>query len=307
MNPNSEQTSPPISRRGFLSSCGCAASAALYPGLAFAEPSKKRDAQPAAPKETYETHAKGIRILPGQWRPHYPFEQIAWISPAWPSQDYIWLDFPEAIFVGKELIFLSHVNPAFPQDFSDLPKVPWREIPRGIAFERTLPNGVRFGGSLVKGKAPNVEMELHLHNGGKEPLEQITLQTCAYLRAIKEFADYTRDNKFVHHPTRGWINMTEARTLPEGAGPYRLGWRTKGTPLADLPIAVCVSNQGTRLMAMTWFSDTLSLVSNPNHPCLHADPKFKDLLPGESATIRGRLGFYESRLEDFDPHAFLAT
>jgi hypothetical protein len=48
-------------------------------------------------KESYETHAKGIRILPGQWRPHYTFEHTAWISPSWPSQDYIWLDYPEAV------------------------------------------------------------------------------------------------------------------------------------------------------------------------------------------------------------------
>ena len=68
-------------------------------------------------KQTYENHMKGIRILPGHWRPHYPFEQIAWVSPPWPSQDYIWMDFPEAIFTSIGLIFLSHVNPPFPVVF----------------------------------------------------------------------------------------------------------------------------------------------------------------------------------------------
>ena len=63
-----------------------------------------------SPQGTYETHAKGIRILPGAWRPHYPWEHIAWISPPWPSQDYVWLDFPEAIFTSQGLLFLSHVN-----------------------------------------------------------------------------------------------------------------------------------------------------------------------------------------------------
>ena len=58
--------------------------------------------------DTYETHAKGIRILPGQWRPLYPFEQIAWVSPPWPSQDYIWLDFPEAIFCNLGLLYFGH-------------------------------------------------------------------------------------------------------------------------------------------------------------------------------------------------------
>jgi len=99
--------------------------------------------------------------------------------------------------------------------------------------------------------------------------------------------------------------MTEARGLAEGPGPYRIGWRTKGTPLADLPIVLTASNQSARLVAMTWFSDTLSLVSNPNHPCMHADPKFGDLQPGETGSIRGRIGFFEGRPADFDHKAFL--
>ncbi len=53
-------------------------------------------------------------------------------------------------------------------------------------------------------------------------------------------------------------------------------------------------------MAMTWLNDTISMVANPNHPCVHADPKFKDLEPGEAASIHGKLVFFEGRLEDFD-------
>ena len=283
-------------RRTFLKSCGV-----LAPGLLGLK------AVGAEAHETYENHAQGLRIVPGQWRPHYPFEQIAWISPSWPSQEYLWLDFPEAIFVGKQLFYLSHVNPAIQSEFSDLPKVAWQAIPGGIQFERTLPNGIAFGGSLARKNETTVEMEIHLRNGSDRPLEQITLQTCAYLRAIREFADYTRDNKFIHHPERGWITMTEARTLGEGPGPYRLGWRTKGTRLADLPIVVTTSNVAERLVAMSWLGDTLSLVSNPNHPCMHADPQFKNLQAGESGVVRGRLGFFEGPLKDFDHRAFMET
>jgi hypothetical protein len=104
---------------------------------------------------------------------------------------------------------------------------------------------------------------------------------------------------------RGWITLTQARELSEGLGPYRIGWRTKGKLLADLPIIVTVSNAADRLVAMTWYCDTLSLVSNPNHPCMHADPKFKDLLPGESGSIRGRIAFFEGRLKNFDHGSIL--
>lgn len=277
-----------LSRRVFLG----AAAASL---AALAAP-----AQPGI-KETYETHAKGIRILPGHWRPHYPWEHIAWISPSWPSQDYLWLDFPEAIFTSQGLLFLSHVNPPFPTVHENLPAVPWTVGEKGISFERTLPSGIGFGGSLEKNGETVVNLELHIDNGSKEPLNNIELQTCAFLRGIKEFADYTRDNKYIHTPDKGWITMEAAREFPEGGNqPYRLGWRSRGNPIVDVPMAVTLSNNGDRLFAFTWQESTLSLVSNPNHPCVHADPKFPDLAPGERASIKGKLVFFEGKLEDFD-------
>ncbi len=51
---------------------------------------------------------------------------------------------------------------------------------------------------------------------------------------------------------------------------------------------------------MTWHQATLSLVSNPNHPCMHADPQVKDLEPGEEAVLRGRIIFFEGKLADLD-------
>ncbi|MBI4326975.1 MAG: hypothetical protein HY674_17175, partial [Chloroflexi bacterium] len=139
-----------MSRRAFLKAAGASASIAASAGLATpaakaadapSEKAAKTAPGPRMSRATYDTHAKGIRIVPGQWRPHYPWEHIVWISPAWPSQDYLCLDFPEAIFSNQGLLFLSHVNPPFPVLFPDLPKVEWQRGPTGVAFERTLPNG----------------------------------------------------------------------------------------------------------------------------------------------------------------------
>lgn len=113
--------------------------------LESSKPSNVNAGRQASPGDTYETHAKGIRLFPGQWRPHYAWEQIIWVSPPWSSQDYLWLDFPEAIFSSQGLLYLSHVNPKFPAVCADLLKVPWREAANGFAFERVLPNDVRFG------------------------------------------------------------------------------------------------------------------------------------------------------------------
>jgi len=249
-------------------------------------------------KKTYETDVAGIRILPGQWRPHYPFEQIAWVSPPWPSQDYLWLDFPEAIFTRAGLLYLSHRNPDFPTRFPDLPKVAWQPVADGLTFERTLPNGIKFGGSITRATTTTVKLSLFIENGSAEALTEIKLQTCTYLRGISEFGDYTLDNKFVHVPQAGWLPFETARSRSAETGRYLLGWR-EGPAAADWPMMIVQSNQAERFVAMTWFQHTHSLIGNPRRPCFHADPCFPDLPPGARAEIQGRLIFFEGRLAEF--------
>jgi hypothetical protein len=288
-----------VSRRAFLKST--ASAMALGPTAAALRIHTQTTPGGASKgRETYDTHAKGIRILPGQWRPHYPWEHIVWISPAWPGQDYIWLDFPEALFTSQGLLYLSHINPGVPALYATWPPVPWRTLPNGVSMERELPNGVRLGGTVSRSNDTTVALELRLHNGSSAPLNHISLQTCAFLRGIREFADYTRENKFVHVPAAGWISLSQALALKAGTSPYRVGWRTSGKPVADWPVLVTRSSLAERWLGMTWRQDTLSLVGNPNHPCMHADPKFKDLAPGDSAAIHGRLFFFEGSLAEFD-------
>jgi len=255
----------------------------------------------AAEKADYYTETKGIRILPGQWRPHYAFEQIVWVSPPWPCQDYIWLDFPEAIFTDAGLHYLSHINPQYPALFPGLPKVPWQRIPDGLTFERQLPDGVKFGGSITKNSdSTGVKLELYIHNQSDKPLRNFRLQTCAYLRAIKEFADYTSENKFVHLPESGWQPFDKARKLLSEKGRFRLGWRG-GPALADWPVIVTVSKKTDRLVAFTWYEDTYSLIQNPVHPCMHADPFFPNLEVGQKVVVHGELLFFEGTIEQFTP------
>jgi hypothetical protein len=250
-------------------------------------------------KLTYETQVKGIRIYPGSWRPHYIFEHIAWISPPWPSQDYIWIDFPEAIFTSNGIIYLSHVNPVLSTAYPNLTKVQWEKTSDGLRYKRILPNGIIFGGNLKVRNPFTVRMELYIFNGSQEPLRNITLQTCVFLRAIREFADFTLSNKFVHLPEKGWVSYPEAKKKKFVNGLYHLGWRS-GPTLADLPFIVTLSNSAKRLLAMTWDTDTFSLVGNPNHPCMHADPFFPDLKPNEYKNIIGRLIFHEGSLSNFE-------
>lgn len=248
--------------------------------------------------ETYETVAKGIRIFPGQWRPNYPFEQIAWISPPWPTQDYVWLDFPEAIFSKQRLLYLSHVDPSYFSLYPNLPKVEWDRLVDGLSFSRDLPNGIRFGGSIIKKSVSTVELELYIKNGSSQPLTDIKrIQTCMYLRAIREFSDFTNENKFIHTPDSGWISLSEAFTMQGQNGHYKVGLVNEQN-LADLPIIATVSNQAQRLVAMTWHKDTHCLWGNKYHPCMHSDPQFNDLASGEGASIHGEIVFLEGTLDE---------
>jgi hypothetical protein len=54
------------------------------------------------------------------------------------------------------------------------------------------------------------------------------------------------------------------------------------------------------MVGMTWREDTYSLIGNPDHPCMHADPFFPDLGAGQETRIQGDLLFFEGSLEAFE-------
>ena len=247
----------------------------------------------------YDSVVEGIHITPGAWRPLFGTEHIAWVTPPWYSQEYIWLDFPEAIFSGQDLLFLSHINPPFPAKYNNLPKVEWQKIDKGIKFERQLPNGIKFGGSVIKKDKTTVGLKLWIHNGSSETLSDIKLQTCAYLNEIEEFDENSNSNKLVHVPDHGWKPFEDAKQIEGVESKFKVGW-LRGPSVSDLPVILTVSKQKNHLVAMTWFENTLSFIGNKNHPCFHADPFFPDLKPGQKHTITGELIFFEGSVEEFE-------
>lgn len=250
--------------------------------------------------DVYTKFITGMHIVPGMWRPHAHWEQVAWVSPPWAEDGYVWLDFPEVIMRDGEFLYAGHGPVGHPLVHHDaLPRVPWIEVENGIGFERVLPGGLAFGGTLVRHGESVVDMVLVLRNGTADPLCGLKMQTCAYLRELHDFDDKTLDNKYVHVPEKGWLRFSEAPRTNLDQARYRLGWR--GGPLvADRPYMVTVSPEKERLIAMTWNDDTFSLIGNPNHPCMHADPAFPDIWPGQEYTISGKLIFHEGTIETFE-------
>jgi len=240
-----------------------------------------------------------LHISPGIWRPLFGTEQIAWVSPPWSSREYIWLDFPEAIFSGNELLFLSHINDVIPYRYRYLKSVEWEETEKGIKYMQELPNGVSFGGSVIKGNENMISLELWVRNGSNDPMKDVKLQTCAYLHGIEEFDQKTSENKLVHVAGQGWISHLEARDISHVEGKYHVGWLS-GPKVVDLPVILALAKEPGRLVAFTWFENTYSFVGNKNHPCFHADPCMGDIEPGELKTIKGELIFFEGSVEEFE-------
>ena len=225
-------------------------------------------------------------ILPGQWRPQCRWEHIAWISPPWPSQYYLWLDLPETVICEAGNFYLSHINLRYTPSFPDLPKVPWSITPEGISFKRELPNGVAFGVTIEKRDDITVSLRLDIHNGSDVALRNIRTQTCSYLRGLKEFSECTTANKYVRQDGLGWTEIQAGCDYHDGE--------------TALPVIATRSSESNRLAAMTWFEHTGRLWSNPAHPCMHADPCFPDLEPGDQREIEGALIFFEGTLEEFE-------
>ena len=238
--------------------------------------------------DTSGYHVDDFLVMPGQWRPQCRWEHIAWISPPWPGQYYLWLDLPEAVFCDAGNLFLSHINESFPALFPDLPKVPWTDTPGGISVVRELPNGVSFGATVAIGGESLVRLKLWIENGSEGAIRKVHLQTCAYMRGIKEFSNLTNDNKHVYRPGEGFAPLGKSVSFNDQPGDQSM---------REFPFIATCSNECERLAAMTWFGDTARIWGNKNHPCMHADPRFPDLEPGERAEVEGAILFFEGSLD----------
>jgi hypothetical protein len=247
-------------------------------------------------KAVFDSIVNKINISPGLWRPMFHSEQIAWISPPWSSQEYIYLDFPEAIFIDEHLLYLSHVSNRFPAIFNfRLPEVEWKGNDSILTYERHLPNNISFGGEIKIKSSNTVKLKLWIENQTDDTLKNILLQTCAYLHQIKEFDISTNDNKYIHVKDKGWMSLQKAfsiiDTLPQD-GSYKIGWR-RGPRISDSPVIIASSKDNLHHIAMTWYENTFSFIGNPEHPCFHADPFFGDIAPHQTKTIAGAIIFLQ--------------
>ncbi|MSU34239.1 MAG: hypothetical protein EXS36_03840 [Pedosphaera sp.] len=177
----------------------------------------------------------------------------------WDPSSYVVIDVPEALWSNLGLTYLAHthIDTVWDKQGIRLPQLEWVRHADGLlTHERTLPNGIAFGAAVKLGKE-SVEMELWLKNGTAQKLSDLRVQNCVMLKGAAGFGAQTNDN-----------------TRP------------------DNPFAIARSEDGRHWIITAW-ERCHHPWANPPVPCIHSDPKFPDLAPGETGRLKGWLWFYE--------------
>lgn len=173
-----------------------------------------------------------------------------------PGGGYAVVDFPEAVWADKELQYLAHTHipTAWDKKGVKLPRMDWTRTAEGLESRRVLPDGLEFV-AKVRPAERGAELELRIKNGSDRKRTGLRAQVCVMLKGAPGFNAQTRENK-VHYPD-----------------------------------AACAARDGRRWIA-TRFERAKSW-DNPPCPCVHSDPTFPDLEPGQEAVARGRVWYHE--------------
>lgn len=182
----------------------------------------------------------------------------------WAGGGYAVIDVPEAVWCEKELVYLAHTHIPTKWDKQDikLARIDWTREEGGVLTSRqTLPDGLAFS-VRVEPARDGAAMELRLKNGTDRKLTGLRAQVCVMLKGAPGFNAQTKENKLK----------------------------------IDAPGVCAVRSEDGRRWIATVFEKP-RLCENPPCPCIHSDPNFSDLAPGEETVSRGRLFVYEG--EDF--------
>ncbi len=208
-----------------------------------------------------------IGFLDGAIRPQRETKFSVFL-PHDPRQ-YIVLDIPEAIWSNLGLTYLAHTHipTIFDKKKITLNRLEWtRHKSSALSITRKLPNGITFTTRVVPTSAA-VHMQIKLTNGTKAKLSGLRVQNCVMLKGAPSFIDPN------HLKLKRGSRLKTTIRKPYVAYPAQHGDKSH--------------------WIITAWEPCLNPWSNPPCPCLHSDPKFPDLPPGQTGVIRGILTFYK--------------
>jgi hypothetical protein len=195
-----------------------------------------------------------IGFLEGAIDPHRDTKYSLFL----PWGGYAVVDFIEALWQEKDLVYLAHTHiPTYwDKQGVKLARMDWTRNADGSLTEtRRLPNGLEWTATAVA-RADGADMTMRLRNRSAEKRTGLRTQVCVMLKGAPGFNAQTRENKL------------------------KLG-----------DVCAVRSDDGRRWIATVF--ERPRVWENPPCPCIHSDPAFPDLGPGEEAVVRGRVFVWE--------------
>jgi hypothetical protein len=183
----------------------------------------------------------------------------------WAGGGYVVVDVPEAVWCDKDLVYLAHTHLPTTWDKQGirLERLDWTRGDDGtLTSRRILPDGLEFS-VRVEATSDGARMELRLKNGTSCRVTKPRAQVCVMLKGAPGFNAQTKENK---------------------------------VKLDASGVCAVRSDDGKRWIGTVF--EKPRLWENPHCPCIHSDPFFPDLAPGDEAVSHGRLFVYEG--DDFE-------
>ncbi|MCX7015357.1 MAG: SUMF1/EgtB/PvdO family nonheme iron enzyme [Candidatus Sumerlaeota bacterium] len=155
----------------------------------------------------------------------------------------------------------------------------------------------------LKSSFDDVELTIALRNLGDKPLTGVKDTVCMNNHGAPFFEDPERD-RTVGFTDDGPVRLLEMRlaSYPEPlhtafpvAGPDEPA--PKGGAKVRYPIAALLSRDRQWIIAHA-FGASMNIGGNPHFSCLHADPRWPDVPPGEERAVTGKLYFLKGGPEE---------
>ncbi|MBT4503171.1 MAG: hypothetical protein HOC74_35895 [Gemmatimonadetes bacterium] len=239
------------------------------------------------------------------------------IEPPWGKAGHLHVNFPEHLEYDDEEESLEgdYTGYSILRHHDEI-EYPWEISPdaRSARFKVESPHlsGVEVEG-CVTANGPVAVWWMRIVNGSSEILPRIKPLFCFQYGALEGFPQHQDNFQYTHFFMDGkLVRLAEVKT----ANPDRdaMVAYAKGSPqhdcdkfangrggLVDKPIdcavAAITSLDGERKIVLAG-DPPKSVLSNAYIPCLHADPYFGTLKPGESSEISGAALFTEGDLEE---------
>jgi len=183
------------------------------------------------------------------------------IFAPWDPSSYVVLDVPEAIWSNLGLTYLAHthIDTVWDKQGIKLDPLEWIHKPDGSYFlRRELPNKIAYE-VLATPHRDHLAIRMSLTNGTIAKLSDLRVQMCAMLKGCRDFDQQTNDNKIFRGSLAACRNSAGDRWVILGFEPNHRTW------------------------------------GNAPCPCLHSDPIFPELEPGQTKYVHGWLSFYSGK------------